>query len=211
MPLKIEDKLKSFEDRFLSRYPGGFADPEIQQQVKKHKMEKLTDFAQEAFSKKAFDDSSALVEDMIRMVSRSSMVSVFEKPKFRDFVHSLTAQDKVFLSESLKLFLHGKKQETGFERMVDLLASAKLAKWSLLTVFGAYYAPSEEVFIKPTTCKNVLRTFSFDDITYSPKPTWDFYQEYRERINAMKMCVDESLRPSNAAFSGFLMMSMDNH
>ncbi len=205
----IEEKLKSFEDRFLSRYPGGFVDPEIQSQVKKHRMEKLTDFAREAFSKDAFKDSSTVVEDMVRMVSRSSMTSVFEKPKFRDFVHSLTAQDKVFLSESLKMFLHSKKQDVGFERMVDLLASAKLAKWAIVTVFGAYYSPDYEVFIKPTTCKNVLKTFSMDDLHYSPKPSWDFYQEYRDRINHMKMFVDASLRPSNAAFSGFLMMSME--
>ena len=206
-----ENKLKAFEDRFLSRYPGGFADPAIQATVKKHKMEKLTEFAQAAFSKNAFQNSSALADDMVRMVSRSSMTSVFEKPKFRDFVNSLTAQDKVFLTESLKLFLHSKKQEAGFERMVDLLKTAKLAKWSIITVFGAYYAPNEEVFIKPTTCKNVLKTFAIDDLVYSPMPSWDFYYRYRELINEMKTSVDESLRPNNAAFSGFLMMSMENY
>lgn len=207
--MDYQGKLKAFEDKFLSHYPGGFGDPGMQPVLKKHKMNKLVDFSQEAFSKKAFDYPTVITQDMIRLVSRSSMVSVFEKPKFRDFVNGLTAQDKVFLSESLKMFLHGKKQQKGFERMLDLLVTGKLAKWSLITVFGAYYVPEYEVFIKPTTCKNVLKTFAIDNMHYNPRPDWEFYQAYRELINEMKNVVDESLRPSNAAFSGFLMMSMD--
>jgi hypothetical protein len=47
-------------------------------------------------------------------------------------------------------------------------------------------------------------------LVYKPTPTWDFYTAYRDLINHAKTQVDSSLSPSNAAFSGFLMMAMEN-
>ena len=35
--------------------------------------------AQELFSREAFSDTEAIIENMIKIISRSSMVSVFEK------------------------------------------------------------------------------------------------------------------------------------
>ncbi|MFT5692431.1 MAG: hypothetical protein ACI92E_001765, partial [Oceanicoccus sp.] len=96
----------------------------------------------------------------------------------------------------------------GFEAMVDLLKTAKLAKWSLVTIIPAYYAPNKEVFVKPTTAKNILNYFEITDPVYKPAPTWDFYKKYRTLINEAKTKVDKSLSPSNAAFSGFLMMTV---
>ena len=78
-------KLKAAEADFLRRFPGGFADPEMQAIGKKHAMGKMVTMAEELFSKKALKDIDASAENMIKMVSRSSMVSMFEKPKFRDF------------------------------------------------------------------------------------------------------------------------------
>ncbi len=200
-------KLQALEDQFLSRYPGGFDSPEMKEMGKKHKMEQMCEFAQEAFAKKNFQVPAQIVEDMIKLVSRSSMVSLFEKPKFRDFVRSLSAGDQVALSEGLKKFLHG-NQEKGFNAMLDVLSSGKLAKWSLISVFGAYYRPDDEIFVKPTTTKGVLAAFAIDEIKYKPRPSWEFYQRYREIILDMKSQVDPSLRSSNAAFCGFLMMSV---
>jgi len=77
-----------------------------------------------------------------------------------------------------------------------------------VTIFAAYYKPDYDVFVKPTTTKGVLAAFNIDEIKYKPKPSWEFYQRYREIINQMKSEVDSSLSPSNAAFCGFLMMSI---
>jgi len=132
---------------------------------------------------------------------------MFEKPKFRDFIQSLNDSDKSFLVDALDNLLHG-KQQVGFEAMVDLLKTAKLAKWSLVSIIPAYYQPTTEVFVKPTTAKNVIRFFEVEQLIYKPTPTWAFYQAYRDLINQMKRQCDKSLSPSNAAFSGFLMMSM---
>ena len=140
-------------------------------------------------------------ENMVRIVSRSSMVSLFEKPKFRDFVKTLDENEKAFLVNALREMLHG-RQQAGFEAMVEILKTGKLAKWSLVSIIPAYYRPTREVFVKPTTAKGILRFFEIDDPVYSPTPSWDFYRKYRKLMNDAKKEVDRSLSPSNAAFFG---------
>ncbi|MBT8148663.1 MAG: hypothetical protein KJO24_01950, partial [Gammaproteobacteria bacterium] len=136
-----------------------------------------------------------------------SMVSMFEKPKFRDFVKCLDSNEQHFLANAMKRLLHG-KQETGFEALVELLATQKLAKWSLVSAVPAYFAPDVEVFVKPTTAKGVVAHFELDTLVYRPRPYWAFYQGYRSWINQAKKQVDHRLSPSNPAFTGFLMMAM---
>jgi hypothetical protein len=144
---------------------------------------------------------------MVKAVSRSSMVSMFEKPRFKEFVQRMSTNEKAFLVNALSRMLHG-NQEAGFTAFVDLLGTEKLAKWSLVSIIPAYYAPTEEVFVKPTTAKGVIEYFEVSDLVYKPRPSWDFYQGYRHLINEARQKVDKSLSPSNAAFSGFLMMAM---
>lgn len=202
-------KLKEAEERFFLRYPGGFSDPLMQEIAKKHKVEKMNKLAQDSFAVEQFECPSKIVDSMCKVVSQSSMVSLFEKPKFRDLVKAMSDDEKERLSTGLKEFLHG-NQELGFELMSGLLAEYKLAKWPLLTVCSIYYRPNEEVFIKPTTAKGVIEYFELEGLKYSPKPTFDFYKAYREQINQIKKEVDASLQFDNAAFCGFLMMAMED-
>ena len=200
-------KLREAEALFLQRYPGGFANEEIQQVVaKRHNVGKLSEFATTALAKKNFARPGALLDDIIRIVSRSSMVSMFEKPKFRDFVNGLAREDREFLVAGYKRLLHG-KQERGFNDVLDVLSEGKLAKWSLMTIHIHHYRPQRDVFVKPTTTKNVIRQFEIADLEYKPRPSWAFYERYRDVIDDMKNQVDPSLSPNNAAFTGFLMMS----
>lgn len=200
------DKLKEAEELFFTKYPDGWTSPELMAIGKKHKMEKIVDFTQTSFAKDKFDDPDMIIENMAKLVSKSSMVSIFEKPKFRDFTKTISIEEKDGMSQSLFEILHG-NQEPGFEMMVEILDQTKLAKWTLVTVFGAYFDPEVEVFIKPTTTKNIIQYFGIDDIIYKPKPTYEFYKRYKEYINDMKSKVDERLYTSNAAFLGFLMMT----
>ena len=200
-------KLREAEALFLQRYPGGFANEEIQQVVaKRHNVGKLSEFAATALAKKNFARPGALLDDIVRIVSRSSMVSMFEKPKFRDFVNGLAREDREFLVAGYKRLLHG-KQERGFNDVLDVLSEGKLAKWSLMTIHIHHYRPQRDVFVKPTTTKNVIRQFEIADLEYRPRPSWAFYERYRDLIGDMKDQVDPSLSPNNAAFTGFLMMS----
>jgi len=167
-------------------------------------MKKLS---KESFSLDKFTDPQEIIDSMNKIISRSSMVSVFEKPKFRDFAKAMKDEEKAFLANGLKEFLHG-NQELGFDQMKDLLTEYKLAKWTLLTICPVYYNPGFEVFIKPTTVKNIISYFEIQDLVYSPKPSYSFYEKYRKELNAMKSLADPKLRIDNAAYSGFLMMSM---
>jgi hypothetical protein len=200
-------KLKEAEKNFFEIYPGGFKHPEMEKIGKKHKMEKVVTFTQESLAIDKFENAETVLEDMIKIVSRSSMVSLFEKPKFRDFARALNKNEAEQLVNGLKTFLYD-NEELGFNLMLEILQKGKLAKWSLISVWAAYFRPEKEVFVKPTTAKGVLKYFDVEGMIYKPAPTYAFYVSYRELINSMKENVDKSLAPNNAAFSGFLMMSM---
>ena len=202
------NRLKQAEKHFLQRFPQGFESEEMAAISKKHKMDKMILLTQETFAPAKFKDPEQIIQGMIKVVSRSSMVSVFEKPQFRDFALSLFPQERQLLVDGLKELLHG-REEQGFEMVLEVLSQAKLAKWSLMTICQAYFRPQFEVFVKPTTTKAVIQHFELDQLQYKPRPSWEFYDSYRTQFNEMKVQVDPRLSPSNAAFSGFLMISLD--
>ncbi|MBN2714998.1 MAG: hypothetical protein JXX14_04030 [Deltaproteobacteria bacterium] len=200
--------LKLLEAKFMRFYPGGFAHPELEKIGKKHKMPQMIAFAKESFAKECFSNGAQIIERMIQMVSKSSMVSVFEKPRFRDYIRSLSDDQRTVLVKGLDELLHG-SEETGFNMILDVLDDGKLAKWTLISVWQAYYMPQKGVFIKPTTVKNIIQTLELDGLQYDSRPDYAFYKKYRAVINKIKKEVDPSFSSSNAAFSGFLMMAME--
>lgn len=202
------DKLKQAQETFLSRYPKGFESEEMVAISKKHKLDNLTQFVSENLTPDVLDDIDTAAENMIKVVSRSSMVSVFEKPKFRDAVRSMQNDDKQMLVDSLKDLLYG-DEARGFNMMLDLLIKYGIAKWPLISVFRCYYNPQTDLLFKPTTVKNIIKFLELEGLVYKPRPSYDFYVKYRNTINEMKSRVDASLAPNNPAFSGFLMMAMD--
>jgi len=199
-------KLREAEGLFLLNYPGGFESEALKTVVKRHNVGRLIEFAQTALASDRFARRAQVLDDIVKIVSRSSMVSMFEKPKFRRYVEGLSRDDRARLAQSFERLLHG-DQERGFTEIVDLLAEAGLAKWSLLTVCLFYYRPDREVFVKPTTTKNVIRQYELEGLEYKPRPTWAFYARYRDAIAQMKALVQPELSPNNAAFTGFLMMT----
>lgn len=201
-----EQRLKAAESDFLAQYPGGFSHPEMVKIGKKHNVTKMVELAQEYFDPERYSQPQLVAENMVKMIGRSSMVSMFEKPKLRDWVKGMAHHERESYAYSLKDMLHG-DQEYGFNTMVSLLAPAKLAKWSLMTILPNYYAPLDEVFVKPTTAKSVIQYFDLEDMVYKPTPTYEFYQKYRQAIIEMRSKTDSSLTHNNAAFCGFLMMT----
>ena len=202
-----EKKLRQAEKDFFERYPGGFAHPEMIALRKHHKLDRMVELTQEWFEIQNFSHPDLIVENMGKIISRSSLISMFEKPKFRDFARSLPSLERQDLARGLEELLHGNEQ-TGFEILLDILRTWKLAHWSIMTVCQAYYRPQVEVFIKPTTAKGIIETFELENLQYKPTPTWDFYKRFRTIINEMKTKVDPSLSPFNIAFTGFLMRSI---
>lgn len=202
------DKLKRAEHIFLHRFPGGFIHPSMVALGKKHKMERMTALVQESFAKKKFRDTADTLQALTKVVGSSSMVSVFEKPKFRDFIKGLEPKYQNALVSGLKEQLHGDEQK-GFERVLAVLQSGKLAKWSLISIVPVYFRPQIDVFVKPTTAKGVISYFELDSLQYKSQPSWGFYAEFRDCIAEMRSKVDATLSPNNAAFTGFLMMSLN--
>lgn len=201
-------KLKEAEERFLMQYPGGFTNPMMLELAKKHKVDKMNKLAQDSFAIEQFESPGKIVDSISKIVSQSTLVSLFEKPKFKDLVNCMNDNEKERLSQGLKEFLHG-NQEFGFGMMRDLLHEYKLAKWTLLTVCPTYYRPNVEILVKPTTAKGVIEYFELEGLKYSPNPTFEFYRSYREQINEMKKEAAASLQFDNAAFCGFLMMAIE--
>lgn len=199
-------KLREAEALFLHRYPGGFDDEALKAVVRKHNVGRQIETAAENLAPGRFKTGARVLDDIIRIVSRSSMVSMFEKPKFRDFVNGLARDDRALLVKGFEQLLHGDKPR-GFQTVVDVLGDGQLAKWSLLTICPFYLRPQEEVFVKPTTTKNVIRQFELDGLVYRPRPSWEFYAAYRDAILNMREAVHPALAPNNAAFTGFLMMT----
>ena len=200
-------KLKQAEAVFLQRYPGGFDNPEIMAvRKKKHNVDKMITFAQEGFAERTFKLPDQIIQNMGRVVSRSSIISVFEKPRFRDFLESLPFEDRSWLATGMEELLHG-NEHVGFETILNILRRRNLAKWSLITVCQAYFHPQRDVLVKPTTVKGIIEYFELSDLQYKPSPAWAFYEAYRSSIHEMKSKVHPSLSPSNAAFSWFLLLS----
>jgi len=200
------ERLRIAEAHFLQSYPGGFADPALEPVLKKHRMNKMTEFAAELFDPTSFYQPNAFLENLVKLVSRSSMVSKFEKPKFRDAINDMNSQEREELTEAFRKLYHG-GQATGFREVVEILARRKIAKWSVITIGLVYYKPNKEVFVKPTTAKTIVQKLQLD-LEYRPRPSWEFYKGYRDAIKEIKSRVDPSLSTNNAVLTGFLMMTL---
>lgn len=202
------DKLRQAEANFLQRYPGGFLDPEMSSVKKKHDIDKLAAFAQTSFARGNFNRPELITDSLLKVVSRSSMVSRFEKPKFRDFIQSLNSHEREALTAAFEKRLYGRQKQRGFEEILGMLSHHKLAKWAVISVVPFYVAPRKEVFVKPTTAKGILRFLEIDELVYKPMPSWAFYQGYKRLLEEIGRTVVPTLAPNNAALSGFMMMSI---
>ena len=145
------NKLKSAEANFLQMFPAGFEDEGLVEVKKRHNLTKMNQLALEVFREENFYVADQFLKGLVKVVSGSSMLSMFEKPKFRDMISSLNSSEKESLTSYYRELFHG-DQENAFDAIVDILAFHKMAKWSVVTISMSYYMPESEVFIKPTTC-----------------------------------------------------------
>lgn len=201
------DKLRQAEASFLQRYPGGFADPALADIKKKHNVDKLAQYTRENLTRSNFNRPQFIVDTIVTIVSRSSMVSRFEKPRFRDFVGSLDAGEKQALAAAYEKRLFGRQKRQGFDEILGMLAHHKLAKWAIISIVPFYFAPTREAFVKPTTAKGIIAFLEVDDLHYRPTPSWEFYRGYVKLLDSIQQQVAPTLSPNYAALSGFMMIS----
>ena len=202
------DKLKQAEAAFLSRYPGGFADPGMAPIRKKHNVDQVTGFARANLTRTHFNRPEQVCETLVKIISRSSMVSLFEKPRFRDFVRSLNNQEKEHLAFAFEKRLYGRNKRAGFEEILGMLAHHGIARWPVMSAVPYYFAPTKEAFVKPTTAKGIISFLEIENLQYQAMPTWAFYRAYLKLLGQVKKEVHPSLSPGYAALSGFLMSAI---
>ena len=201
-------RLKEAEAGFLQQFPRGFDDPEMAKIRKSHNVGQVERFAKAQLTPLHFHQPATLCEDALRIISRSSMVSRFEKPAFRRFIDALNSDDKAHFAAALEMRLYGRNKRKGFEAMCAMLAPHKLARWSIVSAIPFYFAPTREAFVKPTTAKRIISYLEASDLEYHPAPDWAFYDGYRKLLKEVKRNVSPSLAPNYAALTGFLMMSI---
>lgn len=202
------EKLKNAQEEFLLHYPKGFKDEEFFPSMKKFNPLKLEEFTKKNLKKESFSNPSLVVEAFFKIVQKSVLVSLFDKLKFRDMLATLNSYEKDILSIELYELLHGNKRN-GFDGLVEFLKEYNLAKWTIISVILYYNDRKKEYFIKPTTTKNVIKYFEIKDINYKPTPSYEFYNAYKKVLNEMKKSVHRSLKPDNAAFTGFLRIVIE--
>lgn len=203
------DKLFELQGDFFARFPDGFDDPEMVKIRKKHNVDKLSAQAQEMFSETQFGKPESIIQNMILLVSRSSMIFRFDKAKFRDGIGSISPLEREQLADHLFELLHGKK-EKGFDHVLQQLVALKIGSWSMISAIPYYYDMHENWFIKPNTTKMILKYFEVDkELVYKPRPSFEFYRDYSQFLTDLRDEADPKLSISNAAFTGFLMMGIN--
>ncbi|WP_321467803.1 hypothetical protein [Halarcobacter sp.] len=203
------EKLKDLEAEFLESYPKGFNDEEILKIIKRFKSEKFEEEVRTLFEKNNFSNPDIICNNFLKIISKSPLISLFEKPKLRDAINQMGMYEKDMLSISIYDFLYGSKKNA-IETMVEILSKYRLAKWTIITLIPYYFYRKKEYFIKPTTTKNILKYFEVENIIYKPTPTYEFYKEYKKFLNSLKKEASKTLTKDNAGFTGFLKMSLES-
>jgi len=202
-------KLKEAEAYFLELYPQGFEDVGLLPIIKRHKTAKIGEQVCEMFARENFTQPDIICENFTKIVSKSTLISLFEKPKVRDMIKEMRMERKDMFSIGLYEMLFGDKKE-GFDIVVEILSFYTLAKWSIVTLIPYYFYRDKEFFIKPTTTKNVIKFFEIEGLVYKPRPSYEFYVQYTKVLEGMKAEVSKKISPhDNAGFTGFLMMAME--
>ncbi len=201
------NRLKEIEAYFFETYPEGFDDIALLPIVKRHNTAKITAQTKDSFKADNFAQPQKIIENMATIIAKSSLISLFEKPLFKNETQAMNMAQKDTLSIGLYEFLYGRKAE-GFELMVDVLAEKKLAKWTYVTAIGYYFYPDREYFVKPTTTKDIIRYLKLENLYYKPRPSYAFYANYQKALDECKTYVSPTLGSDNAKFTGFLRMGI---
>lgn len=202
-------KLAEAEAYFLELYPEGFNDVGLLPIIKRHNTAKLGEQAKAMFAKENFTQPDLICENFAKIASKSTLLSLFEKPKIRDMVKSMRMERKDMLCIGLYEMLYGDLEE-GFDILLEVLLAYQLAKWSIVTLIPYYVHREKFFFIKPTTTKNIIAFFELEGLVYKPRPSYEFYMAYTKNLEAMKAKSSKKVKhDDNAYFTGFLMMAME--
>ncbi|MBI2768271.1 MAG: hypothetical protein HYX47_01500 [Burkholderiales bacterium] len=170
--------------KFELYYPAGFDDPVYQvaeRSVKERAhLEWESELSPLAYRRMlARGEHSRIVDAVLRIEQRSSLLFSFEKMALRDAVG--TAAGGRLFAVALYAFLYGRgSPQNKFDAWLGALSSlprrqARVLSWPLVTVFGQIARPDTHLFFKPTVTRKAARAYGFD-LDYEAAPSWPAYR-----------------------------------
>ena len=174
--------------KFLSFYPGGFADAEYVALERDYKWRAHVQWDEllnrDAFRallrRREFEEAAARA---VRIESRTNLLFSFEKMALRDAVKR-PAGARLF-AEGLYEFLHGRADvRRRFERWVETVGElprrqTRVLTWPVVTVFGFVALPDQHVYLKPTVTRTAAEAYGFP-FAYASRPNWETYASLLE-------------------------------
>ncbi len=195
---------------FLSKFPDGLNDEMWIELGKKHKPNKIIETINNELSEDNLkemlenEDYKTICTLVLKLVKKATVVSVFEKVAFQNFINDETTNKDFALAFFDLLYNYNEKS---FNEMVSVLAMYKqdknknACKWPVITFFISYKDPNKFVILKPNTVKQTAKILEFN-IEYSSTPNFKTYtnvinmvENYRE--NSM-ICKNENLMIAQA-------------
>lgn len=200
---------KVIDLKFLTLFPDGFEDEEWNNLGKKHDPSKIFRVFENELSKKELKrllkekDYEEICEVTSKLIKKATIVSVFEKVAFSNFIAKETTED---FCVALYNFLYNYNEDT-FEEFVSILAkhkhskNANAAKWPIVSFLKAYQDPNNFIILKPNTVKAVAKALEFD-IGYQTKPNYQTYNNVIEMVRQYQdnssVCKDKNLMLTQA-------------
>ncbi|XPV53703.1 MAG: hypothetical protein ACNI3H_01090 [Halarcobacter ebronensis] len=104
------EKLKDLEAEFFEEYPKAFEDERLLKLMKKFNPSKLEELSKQYFHKDNFSQPEIVCENFIKIVSKSVVVSFYDKMKLKDAIKDMGMYQKDMFSIALYDLLHGNKK-----------------------------------------------------------------------------------------------------
>ncbi|WP_417327240.1 hypothetical protein [Halarcobacter sp.] len=202
------EKLKDLEAEFFEEYPKAFEDERLLKLMKKFNPSKLEELSNQYFHKDNFSQPEIVCENFIKIVSKSVVVSFYDKMKLKDAIKDMGMYQKDMFSIALYDLLHGNEKD-GYDSFVEILSEYSLAKWTLVSLVPYYMNRKKEYFIKPTTAKNIINYLELKDLKYKPKPSFEFYKGFKKALDEIKKNVPKNLSEENICLTAFLRVAID--
>lgn len=147
------------------------------------------------------NDEFEIVEDFMKILSKSALISTFEKIALRNYFSNIKSH-KAFVNAVKRLYLNGMDE---FDNLVATLSmlkdeekNANAAKWPIVSTICNYMF-DEAYPVKPTTVKAVAKLLK-TDIYYSSKPNLETYQLINQMYEKYRQS-NEILRTNDKRFT----------
>jgi hypothetical protein len=184
-------RYKDIDKYFMKAFPKGLDDPNWLDLSKKHaSYKKVIDIFKNELSEENFNEYllresyKPLIDATLSVINKSTMVNLFEKIAFRNFVDS-NANPKDFLEALYNtLYVDYKTHMAALVKELGKfksLKNANAAKWGIVTCFLIHAEPNLHVIVKPTTTK-AIALFLNTDIAYSATPNIESYEKIKNMI-----------------------------